>query len=497
MRSLMGSWCVLSLVTCSALAVGTSAQDLGIGDTQTPGSIGADVAADTSASTTAETVNQMPELKAAYALFVNQQFQDAEDKLTELCRANPKLPPPGIILGTWHFKAKQPGFARAAFERAVRDNPEDPEAYVVFGDNALGKRRYTDAILLYREALKHLETYNGIPERKKTLLLRANGGAAAVFETRENWAKAKAALTKVLAIDPNNVVALTRMGHVLFREGEEAADAGNDALSKKRLNEAYEVFQRVYETDPSKMVRYEINMARLYQATDKDKNAEKLYLKALERDPQGLQTHLAVAQWGLETGRMDLVKKVSAAAEAIDPNAVAVLILKGVLNRSQENYPQAEAALRKAHVEAPSNPIVLNQLALCVGSQDGEEKLKQALEFSQMATRMFPDDNQPFGREAKVTLAWLLNKRSGGKQQAVQVLTQALRAGPVGPESAYFAAVIFADNGKPDIARQMLESALKNTKSIFPARKLAEAMLQKLKATAGSEASSSDAPSSP
>lgn len=457
---------LLSHLIAFAFLAGSActAQDLGLSDAA-PGSIGAEVAA----GATPDQTSRYPEIKAAFEKFTKQQFKDAEDQLKTICKGNPELPPAGIILGTWHFNAKQAGFARAAFERAVRDNPEDPEAFVVFGDNAVRQRRFTDGILLYEKALKTISNYNANATRKKNLTIRAYGGAAAVYETREDWQKAEAALNKVLELDSENVVAMTRMGHVLFRQDRE--------------QDAYEAFKKVYETDPEKMVRYEVNMARLYQATDKGANAEKLYLKALERDPQGLQTHLAVAQWGLETGRTDLVNRVADAALKIDPDAVQVLLLQGVLSRTDQDFSKAEVTLRKAHTEAPSNPVVLNQLALCVGSQDDPEKQKQALEFAQMATRMFPDNNQPFGREAKVTLAWLANK-AGQKEQAVGLLTQALRAGPVGPEPAYYAADIFNDNGKPEVARQMLESALKNAAGVFPARKLAEALLEKLKAAA-------------
>lgn len=96
-----------------------------------------------------------------------------------------------------------------------------------------------------------------------------------------------------------------------------------------------------------------------------------------------------------------------------------------------------------------------------------------------MAVKMFPDRNQPFGREAQVTLAWLANK-SGRSEQAMQLLKQALQVGPVGPEPAYYSALIFKESGQSDIAKKMLESALKNTEGVFPARKDAEALLKTL-----------------
>ena len=86
-----------------------SAQDLGLGgEDAAPGSIGASIA-----ENAPDPAVRFPQIKTAFEKFTQQQFKDAEELLTGVCSKNTELPPAGIILGTWHFNAKQAGAARA------------------------------------------------------------------------------------------------------------------------------------------------------------------------------------------------------------------------------------------------------------------------------------------------------------------------------------------------------------------------------------------------
>ena len=93
-----------------------------------------------------------PDIRQAAEQFSQRKFADASTTLEQARTANPALPPVGVIMGTWHARVKNLPAARAAFEVAARDDPKDPESYIVFGESALRQRRVTDADLLFAKS---------------------------------------------------------------------------------------------------------------------------------------------------------------------------------------------------------------------------------------------------------------------------------------------------------------------------------------------------------
>ncbi len=458
-----GRWFALTAIVMLALSAArlSAQEDAGVGE------IAIEAAPDT--STADDAANRYPQIKAAFELFKNKEFQEAEDLLKQTCADNRELPPAGVIIGTWYFKSQAPALARAAFERAVRDDPSDPEAYVVFGDNAIQQRRFTDAILLYDKANEVLVSYDANPQRKTNLGIRAASGRAQVLEAREQWEDAEKALRSVLDKDAENLGAMMQLARVLFMQGGSANEQA-----------AYDIFKKMYSINPEQAGRYELNMARLYQQDGRDKNAEKLVLLALKNDPDTLRTQLSAATWALELGKMDIAKSTAAAALALDKENVQVRLLQGVIARTEGDFAGAEEAFRAALAASPSNAAVLNQLAITLATQDSVDKRKQAAEFAQMATKLFPDARNSVGRESAVTLAYVLlqlDKADAAKQQ----LMTALQGGGVTGDAAYFAAAIFHATGQSDVAVRILEDALENSRGLFPMRPQAEALLQKIK----------------
>ena len=435
-------------------------------DTETvpaPGEITSEAADTTSAD---EAVARYPQIKAAFDLFKSRDFKGAEDVLKKACEENKELPPAGVIVGTWYFTAKAPAAARQAFERAVRDSPGDPEAYVVFGDNAIQQRRFTDGFLLYSKANDLLKEYDANPQRRKNLNIRAQAGMAAVLEAREQWKEAENSLRQVLQLDNKNLIVMSRLARALFKQGDEQA--------------AYDVFKQMYEIDPIKSGRYEILMARLYQQAERDKNAEKLITIALKNDPDTLNTQLAAATWALETGRNDMANSAVQRAAEIEPNNVQVKLIKGIVARTSGQNDVAAAAFQDAFAEQPNNPAVLNQLAIALASQDNQEEKEKGLKYAQMAAQLLAKNRSRVSREAGVTLAWVLF-RLGKISQATQQLQNSLQGGGLSGDSAYMAAEIFHNAGKSDVAVQLLQNAIENTQGIFPMKSDAESLLQKIK----------------
>jgi tetratricopeptide (TPR) repeat protein len=425
-----------------------------------------------------------PEIREAATKFSQRDFKGAEETLSAAKLAHPELPPAGVMLGKWYAQIKNSLAARTAYEMAARDEPADPEPYVVFGENALRQRRFTDAALLFDRAVETSDKYNADETRKRLMSLRANAGVAAVAAARERWQDAETSLRKALLLDDDNVALIRRLGRVLFKQGE--AEPEGSQTQKQKFNAAYKLFQDIYAKSPDKTGRPEINMANLYQESGKQENAEKMVKLAIQRDPDHLATQLAAAQWALGTGKRGLLKQCADAAQRIDANSLQTQVLLGFLARLDGDFAAAESAFEKALAKSPNSALALNQMAIALVEQEGEEKRRRAVQYADMCNRIYNDRNQMTGREALVTSAWVLYKL-GRLQKAAQKVELALSAGGVGPEAAYFSAVILKERGRDEIAKTLLERTLENSQRLFPNREKAEALLEQMSGEMSSE----------
>jgi tetratricopeptide (TPR) repeat protein len=329
--------------------------------------------------------------------------------------------------------------------------------------------------LLFDKGVATIDSSGLDPARKRLLALRAYAGVGAVGAARERWKDAQNAFETALKFEPDNLLINARLAQTIFKQG-----------GKQNETKAYEIFQRMYNKSPAEAGRAEVNMANLYQVAGRDENALKLINMAVQRDPSTLKTQLAAAQFALDTGRLDLLRQCAAAVEKIDISSMQTQILLGFLARLDGDYAKAEAAFQKALDTSPTSPLALNQMAIALVEQTDEAKQTKAAEYAEMCNRLYADRTQMTGREAKITLAWVLLKQ-GRKGDAAQLVQQALSAGGVGPEAAYFAAVIISDVGQPEVAKVLLEQALTGNSRLFPNRSKAEQLLEELKAAKPAE----------
>jgi Tfp pilus assembly protein PilF len=200
---------------------------------------------------------------------------------------------------------------------------------------------------------------------------------------------------------------------------------------------------------------------------------------AVERAPQDLETRLAVAQWALEAGLMDLAKANAQAAFEVDPSSLPARIAVGVVARNEKDNARALELFTSAHLQSPGNFAAMNHLALTLIQQSDPGERRRALEFAQVNARLYGDLRLAAGREATVTLAWVLFKL-GRDAEAFQHLSAAGQAGSITPESTYYAASILVSRGNPDAARKLLEGCLRQ-EHIFPHREDAQALLETLR----------------
>lgn len=413
-------------------------------------------------------------VQQAITLFTNRQFNDARLLLKKTREKYPQLPPAGVLMAQMFAAANQGAAARSELERTVLTNPEDPEPYLVFGDRAFNNRQITESSLCFERAQQLLASYDANPKRKRDMQIRAYAGLAAVALARTQHSLAEQYLGKWIEIEPDSTVAYTRLGQAQFRQG------GEDAERK-----AYATFRKLYdeidtERDPAKKVpRAEVNMAVMYSQDNRLANAKKLMELALQRaEPDDINTRLAVAQWALEVGEIELAKTAAGAAGQIDPDSLQALLLTGVAARYEKDYASAEKAFRGALAIAPSNFAAMNNLALAMIDQPDESKRRQALEYAQLNQRIHNNLQNAAGREAAITMAWILFQM-GREADAERAVISVLQSGSVTNEAAYYAAKILSDRGRATEAKRILEPLLQNNR-YFPNRDEAEEIFKRL-----------------
>jgi tetratricopeptide (TPR) repeat protein len=394
----------------------------------------------------------------------------ARDSLKIARQKNPDLPPANTMLAQILFRFNQGAAGRSALEQAAVESPEDPAAYVYLGELAYQGRRLVEAKMLYEKGQQLADRYTTNDKRKKRLLINLHGGFASIAEVREDWAEAKKHLEALKALDPNNVVARTRLGRVIFKMA---------AGDRQQENQAYREFQQLHKIDSKTTAHPDVNMALLYENAGRRANAKTMMNNAATRDGENIQTRLAVTKWAMEANEMAMAKENADAALALDGNSLQAKLLVGVIARFNNDLPAAETAFKQAHLQAPTNLDAITQLTLVLVGQDDEKKRQEALEYARLNARIYSDLTKQSGREAAVSLGWVLS-RLGENAAAVRTVQQAINAGSISADSSYHAAQILFDSGLTDLAGKILSTTLQSD-TVFPNRTSAEQLLAKIR----------------
>lgn len=414
---------------------------------------------------------EIKEVTEAVAAFQKRDFDKTLELLEAAVKAHRDLPPAQVIMAQLYSQVSQPQPLRAALEKAVTGNPDDPEAFIILGDFALRERRYTEASLLYERADSLLKKFEKSAKRKGILQPRAFSGLAAVSEAREDWPAAQKYLDAWLKLDAKNSTAMQRLARTLFQQ--------------KKASESLQMLKDAAKADPQ-VLNPEAQLARFYELYGDPTNAKKWMKYALQKEPKDLRTRLVAAQWALETDQLETAQEHASAAMQIDPKSLDAKILRGVISLFQKDYKGAELYFESAHLQSPGNFAATNNLALALVEQPDENKKRRALEYAEANARQFPRV-----AEAGSTYGWVLY-RLGKIDEAEQVLAKVAGSGSLSPDTAYYIARISVDRNRKDDAKQLLQQALKTT-APFAQRQEAQALLTKLTSASSSGASGSGA----
>jgi len=415
---------------------------------------------------------QHEDIETAITRFRERDFAGARTLLEDAKSKDPRIPPAGVLLANMLIAANQLSLAFAELERVIKSDPRDPESYLLFGELAYQQRRFADADLAFAKSLGLLRSFSANQKRQRALSKRAYSGLAAVAEVREDWDTAKKYLAPLIKADPADASLVTRMARAVFQLGEQ--QSSDDAKTRSR-REAYQLLRELWTKDNS-LTPPEITMGRLFENAGLRANAKQMMSNVVTQD-QRIETQLAVASWAMDAGELDLAQQCASNALKANAQSVEAQLVSGLVARYDSDYLSARKAFEAAHLQSPSNLAAMLSLAVVLIEQPGNERI--ALEYAQMSVGIYSDLAQASGREAAVTRAWILFRRSK-PSEAQQAVKQALNAGTVSAERSYYAALILLQQGGNwGTAKQLLQRALESNRA-FPTRPKAEQLLARL-----------------
>lgn len=433
----------------------------------------------------------------AITRFMHRDPKGALGQLMLAKKDNPMLPPADMMLAQMWLMANQGAQTRAALEECIKNNPTDPEAYLVLADMAFSDRQIAASELLFNKALQLSENFKENQKRASDFKGRAYAGLAAVAESREQWDTAKTDIenwlkvvdpnpTKVPAAQPNTLGAAAhdRLGRVLFH-----ADPENGP------KEAYKQFEFAVADDP-RSVSPDIALAVLYEDAKNHERAKSFITRAvshLPTDPTDAAaresneaTLLAAARWALDTNQANDAFSYAQRAYNADPKSKRALEAKyymGVAARMKGDSATAEKNLEDVYMETPSNFTASNQLAQVLVEQNDADKKQRGLEIAinNQAVAQGEGQRRDPARaiEAASTLGWafyLLNRIPEADQVTQAVINTSVNASP---DIWYYRAKLFQYHGKTDEAIQSLKVATES-RGFFIHRQDAQELLASL-----------------
>jgi tetratricopeptide (TPR) repeat protein len=393
--------------------------------------------------------------------FGSKNYGSAFDHLDKAKKSTPRLAPAEVMMAQLYADAGVPAGTVAMLEKAIQRSPQDPEAYVILAERAVGEGRLTEAETLFQRAAKLAESFTENPRRKQDLQMRSLTGGAGVDELHGNLKDAKSKLELLIKLDQRVASSHERLGRVLFSLGEQKA--------------AYSEFQLAAEAD-KQAVPAELAMA--YLVTDKAA-AENWLNFALKKSGQDLRTQTGAAAFLIKKNQPDAAKEHADEAVKLDPDGFESNSAAGLVARMLGDYKAAQEYLGKAHLAMPTQGVIVNHLALALIELPDDTSRQRALQFAELSLKL--NGNTV---ESLSTLGWI-NYRLNRRRDAEQAFAAAMNMPEIAinktmnSEMAYYLATLAKEQGNFPEAIKMLKEAL-NTDQPFAYRKPAEELLAQL-----------------
>ncbi len=403
------------------------------------------------------------EVQRAILLFRQGKHDAAQELLLEAQTAHSELPPVDVMMARLYLSAGKMNEAQQALERVVVQAPDDPEAYVLWGDLALRGKQAAFAEMAYNQAMRVLDRYQVNEDRRQNLRIRVLAGLASLAETREQYQVAVAHLKSWIDTQPNSALAHGSLGRVAFR--------------MKKYDEARAAFQQLTEIAP-KSPPVEIAMGRLFAESSMYDEAYAEMMVAVKRYPDDTRVLLTVSEWALNNGLLEIAEKTVTDALALAPKSVESQVLAARLARYSGHDKKAETLLGELMPLRPNSILLADEFARTLASSADPERRRAALQHAERNYRALRTKNSPLLLQAIITYAWALHQNDQS-DKALAVVQSLPDGSSISNENGYYVASIFAGRQNHGVAIEMLKSLLAENRN-FPLRQKAQDLLATL-----------------
>jgi putative PEP-CTERM system TPR-repeat lipoprotein len=296
---------------------------------------------------------------------------------------NPKLTSATLNLARAYQLENKPDDARAVFDRAVSENPNNLDVILARADLERAEHA-REAEIKWLERAR--EAAPNAPAPRLTL--------AILYLDGNEPAKALGVATELAKIDENNPTAIALLGRT--------------QLANKEYQNAITSFQRLV-TLTQDSPDAQLQLARAYIAASDFENANLTFRKALDQHPDDLPLQNVAIKFAVRTKQLDSYVAFARDLSRLHPDDPRLLVFVGVLLVEQQRPSEA--------VEVFSAAVAKGGDALAVLGLAQAQASAGALESAINTLRDWLKRN-PADRQARIGLAQLL-EASGRNDEAI------------------------------------------------------------------------------
>ncbi len=278
-----------------------------------------------------------------------------------------------LLAGRWVRDGKLDE-AIEGYRKALRLNPDLPEAYLGLARAYHAQNRFDDALQVYEEAL-----------RRRPQSASVHYGMAQTLKRTERWAEALQHLEEVTRIDSEFPALHVGLGMVMASQG--------------RLENALAEFHEALRVDP-RSTEAAAQIALIYRSQGNVKKAIEYFNRSLSVNPDSAGVHNALAITLMGVGKTaEAVQHFNSAIEA-DPDFPQAHFYLGVYYARQGDFSRAVQHLEQAVALEPKSPPAWHNLGLAY-LRLGD--FPQALRVFRRGVDTWPNDGH-----MTMKLAWIL-----------------------------------------------------------------------------------------
>ena len=399
-----------------------------------------------------------PDIEKAIQRFSNKDAQGAQEYLDKAKEKYPKLPPTEVMMAKMQILNRNARAVQYYLERAATLHPEDPESYLMLADRAFQSQRTAESLSLFEYAAPLVEKFSENSKRKRNFSIRVLAGRAAVAERRGQWERARDLLQQWIDIDPDNALAHTRLGIVLFR--------------LEQAKESLAEFTKARDINPDAAHPY-VSLGQLFYANGDQERARKSFEKAYNENKTDGKVAQSYAEWLIQLHELDKAQEIATALRQQSPDSLTALLLDGIVAYMQEQSDRAEQTLQKVLSLDPRNARATDLMALLLIQSDKVEDKERALQYAQNNAERLKNSAQ-----ANVTRAYVLYEL-GRKAEAQKSLAQAGKM-QIQPDSTFLIAKILIKENQNDKAIDALRKIVNQKSGLVIFRRKAEELLKEL-----------------